>query len=235
VAQLRSIIELSRREDDADARPVHTRRLTAKFVLPTLPPSDIIPVMVAALAQQPRLLTRDDVEALPENRGVELVDGVLVEKQPVGLEALWIASEILFLLRSQVPKSFAYIINEAMLYPFGDNRNGRRPDCCAILATKFPNGLPKNNPIVVPDLVVEVLSPSDLAQEVEDRLHRYLKAGVPLVWLVNPELRTVRIHRPDGTSHTLEADAEITGEGVLPMFKCTIAKFFPAPLPTSTT
>lgn len=184
--------------------------------------------MVVALAEQSRLLTRDDVESLPENRGVELIDGVLTEKRPMGLEALWIATEIAFLLRSLVPTSFAYIVNEAMLYPFGDNRNARRPDCCAILASKFAGGLPKNNPVVVPDLVVEVLSPSDLAKEVEDRLHRYLKAGVPLVWLVNPELRTVRIHRPDGTSHTLEGDADITGESVLPMFKCSIAKFFPA-------
>lgn len=77
---------------------------------------------------------------------------------------------------------------------------------------------------------VSRLSPSDLAKEVEDRIHRYLKAGVSLVWLVNPELRTVRTHRPDGTSYTFEGTAEITGEGVLPMFRCSIEKFFPAAL-----
>lgn len=180
------------------------------------------------LLEQPRLLKRIDVERMADIEAMELVDGILVEKPAMSLEAYWIATRISREIGNQVPESHAYVINEAMIYPFGqDDRNGRRPDCCVLLASKFPNGLPNTNPVVVPDLVVEVLSPSDLVRLVEDRIDRYLRAGVPLLWVVNPELRSVRVLYPDGTARTVAGDTEITGEAVMPMFKCPVSRFFP--------
>jgi hypothetical protein len=77
-----------------------------------------------------------------------------------------------------------------------------------------------------PDLVVEVISPNDSAYEVDEKLEEYLAISIPLIWIVNPETRTVEINRPDGTATRLHASAEITGEDVLPGFHCRSRRFF---------
>jgi len=78
-----------------------------------------------------------------------------------------------------------------------------------------------------PDLAVEVLSPNDTAYEIDEKVEEYLAAGVPLVWVVNPEKRIVEIHRKDGTVSKLRSTDEISGEDVLPGFRCPVAAFFP--------
>lgn len=82
---------------------------------------------------------------------------------------------------------------------------------------------------IVPDLVAEVISPNDIAQEVEEKLERWLTAGVRLVWVVNPTTRTVRIHRHDGGYAFLQVSDTITGDPVLPGFACPVADLFRLP------
>ena len=75
-----------------------------------------------------------------------------------------------------------------------------------------------------------MLSPGDLAYEVERKVLEYLSAGVRLIWVVNPELRTVTIHRPAaaklGRSTRLTESETISGEDVVPAFECPVAEFF---------
>jgi Uma2 family endonuclease len=77
---------------------------------------------------------------------------------------------------------------------------------------------------------VEVLSPGDLAYEIDGKIEDYLSAGVRLIWVVNPKTRTLRIHRPaDSPLGPIGAASEtdmITGEDVLPGFECRVAEFF---------
>jgi Uma2 family endonuclease len=80
-----------------------------------------------------------------------------------------------------------------------------------------------------PDLAVEVTSPGDSVYEVDQKIQEYLAAGVSLVWEVNPELRTILIHRQDGTVTRLGENDEITGENVLPGFRCRVGDFFRLP------
>ena len=81
--------------------------------------------------------------------------------------------------------------------------------------------------IIPPDLVVEVVSPNDLAYEIDEKVQEYLDAGVQLVWVVNPALRTVRIYRADGTISGLHESDELSGENIVPGFHCPIANLFP--------
>jgi Uma2 family endonuclease len=74
---------------------------------------------------------------------------------------------------------------------------------------------------------VEVVSTNDLAQDVNEKVEEYLQAGVPLVWEVYPESRTVLVHRPNSTVTKLHATDELTGEDVFPGFRCQVAEFFP--------
>jgi Uma2 family endonuclease len=90
----------------------------------------------------------------------------------------------------------------------------------------------------IPALVVEVLSPDDRPGRTNRRIEQYIRRGVPLVWLVDPEDRTVTVYRPNEFHKVLEESEELTGSGVLPDFTCRIADLFVIPgevIPPSTT
>jgi Uma2 family endonuclease len=78
----------------------------------------------------------------------------------------------------------------------------------------------------VPELVVEVLSPTDRPGKVNQRIAQYLGWGVKLVWLVDPEDRSVSVYRPDRPFRLLRAEEELDGEDVLPGFRCRLAELF---------
>ena len=69
-------------------------------------------------------------------------------------------------------------------------------------------------PALAPDLVAEVVSPYDRAVEVSGKALAWLDAGVRLVWVVDPQNRTVTVHRPGGTA-VLRGRDELSGEDVL--------------------
>jgi Uma2 family endonuclease len=77
-----------------------------------------------------------------------------------------------------------------------------------------------------PDLAVEVISPNDRDDEVEEKIQLWLKAGSLLVWSVDPESRTVVVYRPGAEPVTLDEDQEIDGGNVIPGFHCRGADFF---------
>jgi Uma2 family endonuclease len=67
------------------------------------------------------------------------------------------------------------------------------------------------------------------AYEVDVKVQELLDAGTPLIWVVNPERRTVAIHWASGTGTILRENDEIDGEAVLPGFRCRVAEFFQPP------
>ena len=79
---------------------------------------------------------------------------------------------------------------------------------------------------MVPDLAVEVVSPSDRPAEVADKVAEYLDAGTPLVWVVDPLPRRVVAHRPGRRSRTYESDDTLEGFAELPGFSCPVAALF---------
>jgi Uma2 family endonuclease len=83
---------------------------------------------------------------------------------------------------------------------------------------------------VVPPLVaMEVLSPNDSFGKVLRRIKALPDFGVKLVWLADPEERTVSVHRRGRDYYILEEHEELTGEDVLPDFRCKVAEFFALP------
>jgi Uma2 family endonuclease len=77
-----------------------------------------------------------------------------------------------------------------------------------------------------PDLAVEVVSPTDTVDEIEEKVDDYLRAGARLVWVVNPRRRTVTVYRPGAQPVLLTEDQELTGEDVVPGFRCHVREFF---------
>ena len=81
-------------------------------------------------------------------------------------------------------------------------------------------------PQLAPDLVIDVLSPSNSALEMEERVALYLEAGLRAVWIFNPRRRTVTTHGPGGVARTLLADDPLEGGDILPGFRMVVAEAF---------
>jgi Uma2 family endonuclease len=77
-----------------------------------------------------------------------------------------------------------------------------------------------------PDLAVEVLSPDDRAGKIQEKIRDYLAYGARLVWIVDPESRTVTAYHPSGEAHLYSGQDTVTGEDVLPGFSFTPARLF---------
>ena len=69
--------------------------------------------------------------------------------------------------------------------------------------------------------------PKDTAYELDEKLDDYRRAGVPLVWVINPNSRTVRIYRGDDPVITLHEDDELSGENIIPGFRCPVREILP--------
>ena len=105
--------------------------------------------------------------------------------------------------------------------------NLRSPDVSFVRAEKLPGGVPPRGfGDFVPDLAVEVLSPSDAQREVADKIGEYLQCGVPIVWLVDPDSKSVTVFRSLTDVRRLESSDTISAEPVLPGFSCRVSQFF---------
>ena len=93
----------------------------------------------------------------------------------------------------------------------------RGPDAAYIVRERIPPGpqFPSVIPII-PDLAVEIVSANDRASELRNKAEEYLAAGVRLVWVFWPEMRTVTVYTLDSEPRTLTADDTLDGGDVLP-------------------
>lgn len=175
-----------------------------------------------------RTYTPEEFLKLPDSVGYELVDGHLVERH-VSEASSGIAAQVLYLLKIESEKTKeARVYGADLSYQCfeGYPRMLRRADVSVIRTSRVaPLGSPGTMPIPA-DLVVEVLSPNDLQYDVDRKIELYLSAGFPLIWIVNPEVKTVSIYRIDGTTSRLHETDTITGESVLPGFRRTVGEFF---------
>jgi Uma2 family endonuclease len=104
----------------------------------------------------------------------------------------------------------------------------RYPDVSFIRRGRLPNDEPPDGLLqIVPDLVVEVVSPNDLAEDVEIRVTDSVRVGVPLIWVIYPNARCVRVLRQGASAPVLFETDELQGGDVLPGFSCRVAQLLP--------
>lgn len=101
----------------------------------------------------------------------------------------------------------------------------RGPDVAFWSITRQP-AIPEGYFEIPPDLAVEVLSPDDRRKNVRAKIKEYLFYGVKLVWLVDPETRTVTVYRGSPRGTELDEEDELDGGDVLPGFLCKVADLF---------
>ena len=177
-------------------------------------------------------LTPDEVMNLHEDKLYELVDGELREKY-MGAESCWSANRIgRYLSVFLDEKSLGWVFTELSYKCFQDQPSLiRRPDVSFIKYGRFPGKPPAGHIPIAPDLAVEVVSPNDQVYDLDRKIIEYRKAGVRLIWVLNPDTRRVRVHYPNGSSTELREGQVLAGEDVLPGFSCPVASLF---MPEST-
>jgi Uma2 family endonuclease len=182
---------------------------------------------MTALATQPSF-TPDDVLRLEPDALYELVGGNLVEKKMSEL-ANETAGLITFALVMHTrTANDGRVLPEQTFKCFPHDPDlVRRPDVSFIGAARLPTERFSGHISIAPDIAVEVASPNDRIYDLDEKLNDYRLAGVRLVWVVNPELRTVMIYRADGTISRLFDHETLTGDAVLPEFSVKVAELLP--------
>ncbi len=174
----------------------------------------------------PGTATIDDL-LRPENEGCELVEGTLVEKA-VGLEESFLATWLSTLLNQfVVPRNLGMVTGEAgfMGLPGGPVRG---PDVAFTSWDRMTNRQRPGDPIpeLAPDLAVEVLSRGNTRGEMVRKRSEYFRAGVRLVWEIDPRARTVRVYTSETAYTDLVATDTLDGGAVLPGFAVPLADLF---------
>jgi Uma2 family endonuclease len=110
---------------------------------------------------------------------------------------------------------------------FQDPYTVRMPDVAFVRAERLPPEPERVGPMpIAPDLVVEVVSPNDLFEEVNEKIEVYQRAGVPLLWLVEPRRRSVTVYEIGHEPKTLPESDTLDGGDVLPGFRLPVADIF---------
>lgn len=190
--------------------------------------------MNAVLTTPIKQFTPSDLLQMPDQgKGFELVDGELRE-QNVSFLSSFVAGEVFGFLRDHVkPRGLGWVTPEGTSYRcFRDDPSRvRRADTAFHKLPRITaeQAQAEGHCSIVPDLVVEVISPHDLAGELSIKRNQWLKAGVQLIWIIDPLEETVEVYRADGTTARFGPTDTLTAEPVLPEFRVAMSDLFRLP------
>jgi Uma2 family endonuclease len=154
-------------------------------------------------------LTFAEYEKLPEKEGVryELDEGTLLMEPSPALNHNLIRQRIAGHLTQFVRSHSLGIVVEEMDFRL-ETDTVRNPDVAFITSDHLRNIDPYASPVEgAPALAIEVISPSNLAQDTAKKVRQYLAAGCQAVWLVYPALRLVEIHNAAGARRISEPES----------------------------
>ncbi|MGK7960496.1 Uma2 family endonuclease [Crocosphaera sp.] len=148
-------------------------------------------------------------------------NGELIIMSPVGGETGNKEADLNFqvsLWNHQTQLGLVFSSSTVFDLPNGGNRS---PDVAWITKERWDSLTPRQKqkfPPICPDFIIELRSPSDRLQPLQEKMLEYLDAGLRLGWLINPQDRTVEIYRPQQPTETLSLPVSLSGEDVLPGF-----------------
>lgn len=176
-----------------------------------------------------QLVTADDLAHMPDDAWqYELIDGELQRMSPAFGEHGEVEVAFISHLDHHVrPRRLGKVYSGDTGFVFSrDPDTVLCPDVAFVHADRLPPPPRRRYMTVIPDLVVEVVSPSNSAADVAQRVRRYLEAGVRLIWLAYAKDRRVVAHAPGQAPREYGIEDVLDGGGVLPGFRLALADLF---------
>jgi Uma2 family endonuclease len=185
--------------------------------------------VMTAVASPPRLITADDYIRMPDDgRRTELRRGVIVFMNFPGFRHGEVCSNILRLVGNYVAdhRLGRTLSNDSGIITERNPDTVRGADVTFYSYQRVPKG---QSPIgyagASPEIVFEVVSPSNTRREIARKTGEYLNAGVNVVCVVDPQYKTVNLHYPDLPDKALQGDELLTFVD-LPGFSAPVSRFF---------
>jgi Uma2 family endonuclease len=176
-----------------------------------------------------QLMTADDLWNLPgDHMRHELVRGELRTMAPAGFDHGAVGSNLAGELRQFVKKNQLGVVvgPDTGFIVTRDPDTVRAPDAAFVRRARIPTPRPVKFWPGAPDLAVEVLSPSDTAFEVDEKVQEMLDAGTEELIVVNPRQKTVKIFRKGQTAVVLGITDTLENLSVLPGFRLPVTEIF---------
>ena len=190
--------------------------------VPTMPP-------IPAESMTPVPPSTAIAPTIPDDMLYEVVDGQVVEKT-MGAFETGIASLLAEILGTFARANRLGRFFNEMLFRIDIGQDlQRRPDVAFVSHARWPyNRRVPDVPVwdIVPDLAIEVISPSNSASAVHRKIHDYFKAGVTRVWVVYPEQAEVYIYSTPQQIQVVGVGQELDGGDLLPGFHLPVAALF---------
>ena len=187
-----------------------------------------------AMSNSATIFTPEDLLYMPDRgKGYELIGGELKELD-VSKESSHIAGQIYLRLKLYCDAHQpGWVFPEDTSYRCFKDDPSRvcRPDTSIIKLERMTKEqyYEEGHCTIVPDLVAEVVSPNDIAQEVWNKIEDWLAAGVKILWEVSPDSKQIRAHRPGDTVKVFRVTDTLTAPDLLPGFACPVAGVFRLP------
>ena len=175
-----------------------------------------------------RLMTADELIALPRGQHrYELVKGELLTMSPSGEEHGAVIGNLTILLGQFVKANNLGILYgaETGFKLESDPDTVLAPDIAFIRRVRLGRRS-KGYRLGAPDLVVEVLSPSDHKKKVERKTAQWLELGAKTVWLVDPDSKTVEVHHAKGETTVFRENEELVDHDLVSGFRVRVSDIF---------
>jgi Uma2 family endonuclease len=174
------------------------------------------------------LITGEELLAMGDMGPCELIDGRIVPMSPTGGRHGIIEFRLSSAIGIFVEQHHLgwVMTGEVGIYTRRNPDRVRGADIAFLSRERRPDGPPDRFLEGAPDLVVEILSPSDRWQDVRQKLAEYFAIGVHRVWVVEPENRTVLVFRSTTDLQQFGTEDTLRGEGVLEGFAMAVAELF---------
>jgi Uma2 family endonuclease len=160
----------------------------------------------------------------------EVVNNEVRELPPMGASETHLAS-ILFLILGNFARDRAIgqVVSEMLFLLDSTTNLQRRPDLAFVSFERWPRGhrvprTPAWN--VVPNLAIEVVSSSNLADEVMEKIEDYFSVGVQRVWVIYPEIDKLYDYDSPASVRILTPKDRLDGGDILPGLHIPLTEIF---------
>jgi Uma2 family endonuclease len=167
----------------------------------------------------------DDVERY------EVINGVRVEREPMGAFETVLASWLCHLINSfAAGKQLGLAVSEVLFVLHAPRDLRRRPDVAFVSYARWPTAVVAREAAwsAIPDLAVEIVSPTNLVEEIDSKITDYFQAQVRQVWVVYPDSGRVYVYQSPTQVTVLERTDTLDGGAVLPGFRLPIEQLYEA-------